>query len=537
MIMRRVGRSITAACTIVLGLLVFQLVPSAQAPGQSPGGPGPGFPDLAAMFGERPVLDQFDADKNGWLNLEERMAARAWLAAQPPTGLAALAGRFGPPGGGGLAALMGGRGFAPASAGRRTTPADVPSGGEAPLYDVGTLRTIFLQFEAEDWEQELAAFNNTDVDVPATVIVDGRTYADVGVHFRGMSSFMMVPEGSKRSLNLAFDFVQDDQRLLGYRTLNLLNGINDATFVRQLLYAHIAQQYIPAPRSNYVRVVVNGEYWGVYMSAQQFNSDFVRDWFDTTDGARWRVPGSPMGQGGMVYLGENPELYKGIYSIRTKDREQSWSDLIQLFRVLNETPADALEAAIAPLLDVDGVLKFLALELALVNSDGYWTRASDYSIYQDGDGRFHVIPHDMNEGLKEEGGGGGRGRGRGGFPPPGFQLPPGIQFPPDFGRAGVDLDPLVGLDDNTKALRAKLLAVPALRARYMGYVRDIAERWLDWTTLEPLVRQYHGLVADAVMTDTRKLYSSEAFTAELTEGEESLKSFVDRRRAFLLGAQ
>jgi hypothetical protein len=186
---------------------------------------------------------------------------------------------------------------------------------------------------------------------------------------------------------------------------------------------------------------------------------------------------------------------------------------------------------------VDGVLKFLALELALVNSDGYWTRASDYSIYQDGDGRFHVIPHDMNEGLKEEGGGGGRGRGRGGFPPPGFQLPPGIQFPPDFGRAGVDLDPLVGLDDNTKALRAKLLAVPALRARYMGYVRDIAERWLDWTTLEPLVRQYHGLVADAVMADTRKLYSSEAFTAELTEGEESLKSFVDRRRAFLLGAQ
>ena len=37
--------------------------------------------------------------------------------------------------------------------------------------------------------------------------------------------------------------------------------------------------------------------------------------------------------------------------------------------------------------------------MALVNSDGYWTRASDYSIYQDEKGRFHVIPHDMNEGL------------------------------------------------------------------------------------------------------------------------------------------
>ena len=48
------------------------------------------------------------------------------------------------------------------------------------------------------------------------------------------------------------------------------------------------------------------------------------------------------------------------------------------------------------------------------------------------------------------------------------------------------LEPLVGLDDTTKPLRAELLAVPALRARYLAYVRDIAERWLDWRTLGPV---------------------------------------------------
>ena len=47
--------------------------------------------------------------------------------------------------------------------------------------------------------------------------------------------------------------------------------------------------------------------------------------------------------------------------------------------VLNETPPASLEAALAPMLDVDEALKFLALEVALVNSDGYWARASDYS--------------------------------------------------------------------------------------------------------------------------------------------------------------
>src|SRR5207253_8508683 len=103
--------------------------------------------------------------------------------------------------------------------------------------------------------------------------------------------------------------------------------------------------------------------------------------------------------------------YKRLYEIKTKDDPKAWADLIHLCRVLSETPADGLEAALDPLLNIDGVLKFLALDVALVNSDGYWTRASDYSIYQDVKGRFHIIPHDMNEGLADEG-----GRGRGGPP-------------------------------------------------------------------------------------------------------------------------
>jgi spore coat protein CotH len=445
---------------------------------------------------------------------------------------------FGPRGG-----RRGGRGFEPGSPGPRVAPADVKSFAGQPLYDLSTLRTIFLQFENADWEQELAAFYNTDVEVPATATVDGRAYKGVGVHFRGASSYVMVPEGSKRSLNLSFDFTDAKQEIGGYRTLNLLNGNGDPTFVRAVLYAEIARQYIPAPKMSYVRLVVNGESWGVYVSAQQFNKDFTRDFFGSTDGARWKVPGSPGGRGGMEYLGDDPSAYTRSYEIKSKDDPKSWAALINIFRVLNETPPEALEAALAPLLNIDEALKFLALEAALVNSDGYWARASDYSIYRDVKGRFHVIPHDLNEGLAEEG---GRG-----FPPPGAFGGPGSRgVPPDgamppgpprggrgpgmFGRGGVDLDPLVGLDDARKPLRSKLLAVPALRARYLSYVRDIATKWLDWQTLEPRVRRYQSLIAEHVKADTRKLYSFEAFQSDVAGSERSLKSFVERRRAFLL---
>jgi hypothetical protein len=165
--------------------------------------------------------------------------------------------------------------------------------------------TLFLTFESSDWEQELAAFNNTDVEVPASVRVDGRTYADVGVHFRELSSFMMVPEGRKRSLNLSFDFVNDKQDLYGYRTLNLLNAAGDPTFLRAVLYTEIASHYMPTPKMNYLRVAINGESWGIYVNTQQFNKEFLRDFYGTTKGARWKVPGSPGGRGGLNFISDN----------------------------------------------------------------------------------------------------------------------------------------------------------------------------------------------------------------------------------------
>ncbi len=512
-----------------------------QPPGPGPGGfQGPPPFGPGGFGGERKIVAQFDKNRDGRLDNAERKAARESLAAEP-------AGRgFGRRGGG--PGGFGRGGMAPGSPGPKLAPGDVKNyPPSTPLYDPGALRTIFLQFENADWEQELAAFNNTDVDVPAIATVDGKTYKNVGVHFRGASSYMMVPEGSKRSLNLTFDFVDDKQVLDNYRTLNLLNANGDPTFVRAVLYSEIARQYIPAPRANYARVVINGESWGVYVNAQQFNTDFTRDYFKSTKGARWKVPGRPGGRGGMEYLGDDAALYKQTYEIKSKDIAKSWADLIHLFKVLNETPAEKLEAALGPIFDIDGALKFLALDNALVNSDGYWTRASDYSIYQDEKGRFHVIPHDMNEGLADEGGrgfgpppgfgpGGPGGPGRGGPPPDGM-------FGPGRGRGGrgmfgapatAELDPLVGLDDTTKPLRSKLLAVPALRERYLSYVRDIAQKHMDWKTLGPRVQQLQALIAEDVKKDTRKLYSTEAFKAETDGDERSLKSFIEKRRAFLL---
>lgn len=99
-----------------------------------------------------------------------------------------------------------------------------------------------------------------------------------------------------------------------------------------------------------------------------------------------------------------------------------------------------------------------------------------------------------------------------------------------MGGGNATLDPLVGLDDASKPLRSKLLAVPALRAKYLQYTREIATKWLDWNTLGPLVTRYQSMIAADVKVDTHKLDSTEAFDA----GAQDLKKFAEQRRALLL---
>ena len=504
------------------------------------GGPPPFGPGGPGMQAATKLVKQFDQDGDKRLNTAERKAAREFLAKEKAEGRIRQRGPRGPRGGEEPAAVQ---------PGRKVSPAEVKSvAASVPFYDEGTVRTLFFEFESADWEKELADFNNTDVEVPAKLTVDGKTYEGVGVHFRGASSYFTVAEGRKRSLNVSLDFTRQDQSVGGYRTLNLLNSHEDSSFLHTVLYSHIARDYLPAPKANFVHVVINGESWGVYVSVQQFNKEFTREFFGSAKGARWKVQGSPGGRGTFAYLGDDQKAYENIYVLKTKDSPKVWADLANLMKVLNETPADRLEAALKPILDVDGALKFLALENTLINNDGYWIRTSDYAIYQDESGKFHLVPHDMNECFARPGGPGfGGGGGRRG--PGGPQGGPGGGGGGSGRVEGVKLDPLTAAKDASKPLLSKLLAVPALRERYLAHCRDIADKWLDWQRLGPLAQKLHDLIAAEVKADTRKLDSTEAFEKSLTEdvagngfgpfggGSMGLKNFADQRRAYLRSYQ
>jgi hypothetical protein len=541
------------------------------------GGPG------GAPRGEREktIVPRFDVDGDGILNDDERKKARVHAKANPAGRGGGAGGRRGGrrpggrrPGGTGGPGDGGGQ---PPKPGESVVPGDVPHNPEAGLYDPGVIHTLFLEFDAEDWESELADFYRTDVDVPAKLTVDGITLEQpVGVAFRGNSSYFTVGAGSKRSFNLSIDAFDGGQRLKGYNTLNLLNAHADPSFIREALFSHVASHYVPIYKVNFVKVVINGESWGVYVNAQQFNKDFLEEHYETRKGVRWKVPAG--GNAGFRYQGDDREAYKSGYQMKTNAGEEAWDRLITLCKTLKDaTPETAIET-LEPILDIDEALWFLALDNVFQDGDGYQSRASDYVFYEDPDQRFHILHYDSNETFRPSGSGGpglgGPGGGRRGGRRPGGARPggdrpggerpggdrpggerpggerpggerPGGERPggePNRGGPAFDRVPLTGADEERLPLAKALLSVPSLRARYLDHVRVLTEDWLSWDKIEPIATRYRELIREEVAKDTRKLYPTEAFEKSLSEevaaGRRplpSLKMFVEERAKFLKG--
>jgi spore coat protein CotH len=510
------------------------------------------------------VLERCDADKKGHLDADERKAARAWLKENRPQ-----RGRPGPGGPGGFARGPGGpppqqeelRDNGTPKQGARVAPADVATYPDRPLFDADIVSTFFFEFPQQDWFEELSDFYRTDVEVPATVTVDGVTYKDVGTSFRGNTSYMMAP-GRKKSLDLTFDFVDQKQDLHGVRNLDLLNCHTDASLLREALHGHVANQFFQAPRVCLARVVINGEDHGLYAAVQAFDKKFLQDHFGTTKGDRFKVPPDFSGNGGLRWLGEDPQAYKRNYQLKSNDNDVAWRALVDLCAVLDRTATEDLERIVPQHLDVDGMLWFLAVDNALGDDDGYHSRASDYALYRDPHGRFHAIARDNNEvllgarggprGGDLAGPGGGPGAGPGGGPPP--DGPPGagprggVAGPGAApggrrggpGPGGAVTSPLQMENRADRPLLRRLLEVPAWKQRYLANLKELAKA-LSPDVVGARIDQWRTLLEPFVKNDVHSLYGYDAFSRSFAKEEtgkpapRTLMAIIAQRRAQILG--
>ncbi len=217
----------------------------------------------------------------------------------------------------------------------------------------------------------------------ATVYEGDEKYTDVGIRLKGfLGSFRSFDQ--KPGLALKFNRFVPKQRFHGLRKLILNNGVQDGTYLSELIGNEMFRAAgVPAPRMGLARVEINGRKLGVYAVAEAITSDFLKHWFKDSGGNLYEGPGDISRQDIDVDSGGG-----------VSDR----ADLKALIEATREPePAVRLER-MEKLLDVDRFISFLAVESFTDHWDGYMQGRNNYHVYNDPiSGRMVFIPHGTDQ--------------------------------------------------------------------------------------------------------------------------------------------
>lgn len=377
------------------------------------------------------------------------------------------------------------------------------------LYDLNRIPEIRVTFESEYWANKL---HKLKVDgekerVEATVTIDGKEFKQVGVRYKGNSSYFSTQKAKKSKLpfNMKGDYKIDEQTFPGgFDGMKLSNVFRDPSFVREALSYEIAREYMPAPRCNFVKLYVNDQYLGLYSNTESIDENFLarafadkgKDIFIKCDPEWSELPTADCLEGdkaSLMYLGDNPECYKGLYEMKDGGKK-GWKKLIKLTKILNETP-DSIDHY----LNVEAALWMHAFNNALVNLDSYTGRLShNYYLYRTPDGLFTPLIWDLNLSLG------------------GFQYD-GIKAGALDTEELQTLSPYIQYKSKNpkRPLIVQLLNNSFYRKMYVGYLHTITDDWLVSGKYLKRATEIQQFIDAEVQADSNKLYSYDAFKKNL----------------------
>ncbi len=205
----------------------------------------------------------------------------------------------------------------------------------------------------------------------------------IGLRLKGKyGSFRTLDQ--KAAFLLKFDEFDKKQEPLGLEKLALNNMVQDSSMIHEQLASSLFRAAgVPAPRTSYARVFVNGELYGLYSTIEVLdNSEYLKTWFGEDEGN--------------LYEGQyGSDLEDGFIPTFDQDNGEDvgFADLQELKLALDAMtdPATFFEDA-STVIDMEAYLNFSATEIFIGHWDGYaWTR-NNYFVYRGADGRWTFMP-------------------------------------------------------------------------------------------------------------------------------------------------
>jgi len=256
----------------------------------------------------------------------------------------------------------------------RAAERTIPGSG---LFNEGAVRTFKILVEGP----ALVVLEKNDRSyVRATVSEGTNVFKDVGIHLKGMGSFRPFKE--KPSFTVKFDKYVDDQTYEGLTKLMLNNSSQDSTYLAELIATQMFRDAgLPAARVTHAFVEVNGRALGLYVLVEAMNKEFLKQYFRNTKGNLYEA-----------YLQDIDQKLDQDGGSDTSQTDRT--NLLTVARI--QKPIDRWDA-LQQVLNVDGYLSHLALEMFTSHTDGYAMNRNNYRLYHDpADGRFHFLVHGLD---------------------------------------------------------------------------------------------------------------------------------------------
>ena len=219
----------------------------------------------------------------------------------------------------------------------------------------------------------------------------------IGFRLRGNTS----RNAAKKSFKVSFNTFISGREFYGIDKLNLNGEHNDPSIIRsKLCFDHYQTIGMTATRANHVEVYINGQYYGLYISVEHIDDEFLNKNFGDDTGNLWKC----LYPADLYYLGPNEDTYKNlssdgrpVYELMTNETADDFSELVHLISIINNTPYVSYLDSMESVIDVPGVLKYFAINVLVGEWDDYWSLNNNYYLYHEpARDIFHLIPYDYD---------------------------------------------------------------------------------------------------------------------------------------------
>lgn len=381
------------------------------------------------------------------------------------------------------------------------------------FYDRGTLRTLELTFTQPDWQDQLRDNKAAGLQVylAGELTVDGVTYPNVGVRYKGNSSYWLRQGGQKPPFHIDMKALGTDQDHLGHHKIILNNQWSDGSLMREVVAYQVLNQFVPSARANFIKLVINGDNYGIYTNVEHVGGKFTKRWWGNEGGFRYKaVPPDtwndtlktppPPGDLALQDLSFNLNRAQRAYELKNNDGDpNAHLDVLDAIDVLNNTLSANMLPTLDPLFDTDTAIRHLALNNALASLDSYYDSGRNYYLYSESvHGRIQIIPWDFNMAF------GG------------------------YGRAPSDLSPTKGAGDSTRPLLSNLVEGGVLRQEYLAHYANLLPA-IDPAVLHAEIDALEALIDAEVALDGRLNLTYSGWKSGISQ----LKSYITNRHSFL----